>query len=993
MNLNLPPSGLNLDGLNLGNAEQNPAPTAQPSNNQSVLLGIAPIEMKKEEKQATSKNEAMPEDMRRAPYQLALEKVISFSHSLQFKRLLIIEQKNQSYLNFSFSIGNIKDRFINESFWQDVFPLHRDTNTHIFKKKINNFFDLIYNKFSSIFDSDSLTDFLPNGRFRTYLLQQHSDQNLQCLLNELSYFYDFLSNKKEQNEIIQNVFSIFPPSDSSDYECVPGMRIRLSAALTFAKKQFGDTSGQNTISESIQDEVMNIYNSHHQEVIFQYKLNQSVRAGSEIHLMSFLDYLLGIDRDLVIKKDPFVFTPQTEIKAEDAFNIFQNFSKKLESSDEKLKSIILNSTEDLFSLFKSTNFNETNLSDIKNHPMIKLMAEFDTEFDISNGKYLIEDEHDYTQYTWDLEKIKDDFIKILGEKILEEKKELDPSFNYMAVFEHDQTEKIVKNLHSDHANQVVQSLTLLFIAGGKFINSSPILFLKWIHHLNNEVLPNHQPLTNLEKQLYFIEKKWEGNHLYKQVIKSRVASITHSFNNYTSSTQYRDFEFPKYISFLRSNTLKSEVKILQELIRGNAPLYEITSIINKKIIEHYIGFLINPNYIAKHTQAIEIIKLYLDNFHVENLQQILVESYHNQRTRLIEQVFELPIPQGVFFNKIDFFKNGNFKCLFELFIENDEVDLVKKILSRGHHKNSYFFSISSGTSLIDLLINKNLTHLFKLLIENKIIDSNSLLKVDIYGRNFLHHIAENRECNFLPILIEYLSPIQQLFSQDKEKNNPLHVATMNNNTRFIQNIFENSNQFFSGIHANNQFNHNLLHTAIIYHAIEVFEFLSQSTFMTRLNRPDINLNTPLHLAVIAQEPNIVRTLLSNGGSFSNLFKLNNSHLNVFHLVAQMNQPEMLDVFISEKYGHGFFNYSNDPFHTPAHTAATFSNLSFIEHLMSLGIPKEQLIKNHFMTDRGVCYSMSPLDIAYQSRHYSIAQAILNYKPEIAPIGYPPIITA
>ena len=115
-------------------------------------------------------------------------------------------------------------------------------------------------------------------------------------------------------------------------------------------------------------------------------------------------------------------------------------------------------------------------------------------------------------------------------------------------------------------------------------------------------------------------------------------------------------------------------------------------------------------------------------------------------------------------------------------------------------------------------------------------------------------------------------------------------------------------------------------------------------------------------------------------------------MNAFHLAAQMNQPEMLNIFISENYGHGYLNYSNNPFHTPAHTAATFNNLSFIEHLMSLDIPKERLIKNHFLTDRGVCFSMSPLDIAYQSRHYSIVQAILNYKPEIAPIGYTPIIT-
>ena len=241
----------------------------------------------------------------------ASEKIIHFIQNNKIKMSLIYQARNNAYKKHEESDEYITDEHpFHNLFLQPLFPLNEKTSETQISHKIHKLLDTAQAEFSPYLDQIHLKPILNEGIFRTYLLSQQPENSFQCLLNELTSFYLMLLNKKENPKIIQQAFSIFPPNDKEDYGCVPGMRIRLMNTIKQVKAEMSDT--ENNLIDNINNLIVHFFDDYIQQAIFKFKLNEDIYTGNEIHLISFLDYLLGVNKNIITEKY-FFYSPHKKI--------------------------------------------------------------------------------------------------------------------------------------------------------------------------------------------------------------------------------------------------------------------------------------------------------------------------------------------------------------------------------------------------------------------------------------------------------------------------------------------------------------------------------------------------------------------------------------------------------------------------------------------------------------------------------------------------------
>lgn len=183
---------------------------------------------------------------------------------------------------------------------------------------------LFFQKISQYFQNNNLPQ---EGlhMLKTYIYQrQENEQEIKSFLDSFLKYINIISKKshEEQGILLQN----FPPNDQDEYECFAGTSSRLANAIQIV-------SNTPLICRA------------HERVIENY----NSKLDGDIHGISFISFLLGVDFKILLEIDHLLMTfpDQTVTKSNKVFEIIQDYEADLEKSyreirEEKKQQIITN---------------------------------------------------------------------------------------------------------------------------------------------------------------------------------------------------------------------------------------------------------------------------------------------------------------------------------------------------------------------------------------------------------------------------------------------------------------------------------------------------------------------------------------------------------------------------------------------------------------------------------------------------------------------------
>ncbi|KAF8392012.1 hypothetical protein HHK36_022361 [Tetracentron sinense] len=154
----------------------------------------------------------------------------------------------------------------------------------------------------------------------------------------------------------------------------------------------------------------------------------------------------------------------------------------------------------------------------------------------------------------------------------------------------------------------------------------------------------------------------------------------------------------------------------------------------------------------------------------------------------------------------------------------------------------------------------------KLLVEKK---PQLIIEKDLYGRTALHYAASYRKYRLAKLLLKSDSSVAYI--QDNDGRSALHFAAGNGNTRTTKEIIQSYPDVVDLVDNRGQ---NAIHVCICNYNKDMQGFNQEvlTWFMSKvwhndiLNQPDIDGNTPLHLAAYNPSPVMVSSMLKNRGT-------------------------------------------------------------------------------------------------------------------------------
>jgi len=158
------------------------------------------------------------------------------------------------------------------------------------------------------------------------------------------------------------------------------------------------------------------------------------------------------------------------------------------------------------------------------------------------------------------------------------------------------------------------------------------------------------------------------------------------------------------------------------------------------------------------------------------------------------------------------------------------------------------------------------------------------------------HAACRRENT---IMVKLLLKVKEIDvnQKDKQDNTPLHAACAAGNTHIVSLLIDSE----ATIPTKNKHGMHPFHVAVIYQSVDVVKMIHTHSKVAGMKKQllqdcEDDGNTMLLLAVKSGNAKIVNFLLENGAEIADK---NNVNANVFHLAAEVNNLEILEMIYSQ----------------------------------------------------------------------------------------------
>jgi ankyrin repeat protein len=713
--------------------------------------------------------------------------------------------------------------------------------------------------------------------------------------------YIALLETKEIEE--QRAFLVqFPPDSIHEYQCHDGAKSRLEAVYSSAKPSSIILQSHDIVSETKANE-----------------FRQSVYEGNHPHILPFINYLLGVNRNLVGNIDNFYLTPNNDIKVKQVYDLIKNYEHQL--SEVYLEKIRKDKQKLIDEIVKITNENNQNAIEGKTAPV-----------DVYNQ---IEIKRLLCQYL-DISELEADEIIIAisqeGEILSKEESKVeskDEDFDNLIESkseEGDENRKVIYWLTLDQSNTNEENQNISEVLEEKIaeIIDKKANYFKRINRENIDAVADD--IIDLSKVNELIEST--KTILTENRANLNLAEINGIYALRALAEKLKDDQPIHFI--VASDHLVNQREVLLAKAQDDIVLKNYINRIYE-VREIYLGEQnkdqkienLNPVFHAILTKNSEKLSEILTNFDIiiDVLQSFTDNNYNGDLTNFgIINILRF-IPNNDNSDRI-LWRNGainlteaekiKYKSPLYYAINSNDKNIIKKILEENNGNIINFLHQTRqdlGNYLIlQYAISENKVEVVKAMLENKTLnndpelfkefinakdkDGNSILHLAvIYGKTeVVKAILENETLKNNPDLFKEVINVK-----DWDDDLALHVAVVSGKTEVVKAILENetlknnSDLFKEVINVKDRYSSSIIHIALKSGKTEVVKAILENEtlkndpehFKAFINAKDKDGDSILHLATRFGIIEAINTILENETLKNNpeLFKKFINHKN------------------------------------------------------------------------------------------------------------------
>ena len=650
---------------------------------------------------------------------------------------------------------------------------------------------LLHNDFADKFDIYADSEFFLNGLI-SYLAQ------LKIMTDQAS------TQDKDDNKIKENVFLLhlndFPAHNAEFYNCVEGTSARLQQKL-------------------MQLSFKTVEENSHQNVVQQYtvELSKSVYKGSQVHIIPFINYLMGVDKNLIARSDKYYSTPHTYISTKQAWELIRDYDKNIK----------LDLTDKILRIYDE--FTRLDVSYQSTLPNLKAKLEYEGFGNIIEGDKVFElflklDDDNPTNINL---KEKDSFEKELENFISKNYQEA-PFEKIDDITDRKNIDKIVNFIKSDKLEEREVGLNALRILAENFKNQNPILFLTILTKIGYE----DGLKCNIKK---------ENNGYEATEISDENKAFEVLINRIVDNIHRAEEEF---FRFFDTNTQDEQYK------ENFFQYFKLAIGCDNNKLNDYLYSVSKPQISLKDRLMIAVLAN--NSALIDNIYQSTQETQDQSATKIVDQnnIMNLAANEGhlgVVEKLLE--KGADVNCASEygitpLYIAayNGDSEVVEKLLEKGAEVNK---ADKDGATLLYIAARYGHLEVVKTLLEK----GADLNKKNNNGYTPLHIAAQYNNSEV----------VEKLITKYEELNN--------HKTKGLLSFFKGGKTF--KIDQVDSFGDSPLHLAAQYNSLEVVKKLLEKG--ADLNKKNNNGYTPLHIAAKKGQLEVVEELIVKKNNIQNNF--------------------------------------------------------------------------------------------------------------------------
>lgn len=896
----------------------------------------------------------------------------------------------------------------------------------------------------------------PSGLLHSYIRSTTFDGRPQERANFMKQFTDFIHNiekttKKAQTSRVKLVLAQFPQRTSAEYQCVSGTRSR----MLIANKQLASPAFH-TITAGY------ALAAFHLSV----KATPSVLTGNQVHIDGAINYLMGLPQKTVAKIDPNYTLPLIQMSADDAWHAYQmtlrpakdikNYilaqASAITAAPPENGELLKEATKSTFFMPWGLDAEETKQQfydpemftverkqvPVNNDSNTPTREETDTEFSARLHDHLVQlmlvktnefafGSQDIPWYeTAEDTDANDNIIKV--DQLLTDRGQLQ-LLDYIS--------EVIDNDYIVETTQQQAALHALFLFSRETRASKPCMVVKVIHMLG-ALHENSLFEENIEDGMDILNRIQNKNTDLADILDSTKERVDFLCNNEFDYANVERSGIAEYVGYLRGTHTDVDVNLLYSMMVNGASQEHISeAVAETSIDELYItdergGSIADVAALSGYQKiAIDIfekcpslldtinidddthlhkafknahkdIVMYLCQKHAHLLKRCNEDGMTPFGIAIKEKQFDLlkdihtQIPECFSVTDID-----NNTILHQATLTND-VDKIKRvfqIVPEFSRRENYF-----GRTPLHLAIENNHVEAVKTLCT---LDPELLKQSHSMGNTFLNVALKAGNLDVVKLLHEFEPDL--LHTENLFGDTPLSFAIQFSSTAIVDYL----------THVDTAAVDNFDKYALLYNAVTSGNLNSLKNlchFGTDvLLEKDDDGDSPLHLAIKAEKPEILEYIITNHPAARNdiaMYK-NNTMDTIFHLAARCKNDRILALVdtiyhscltsTEESYRSRLMDtrqlqildilmQTNSDGDTVFHIAAQKDNYKVIENMYT-HMPRMDVS----VLRKGNKHGCTPLHIAVQHEHHRVMRQLCQYDLGLSNIKdqnqYTPLHTA